>query len=414
MEEPVPSGTQADVAACGGGAAPSTPAEPWHGAGAERPLHVLLMDGTAPWVRSLFEAMPAQVFVHAFQPIGLGAVRRQPFDLLRDYTWRQTGPQWQERPVIVPGWTRAPRLTTAIGAAHVGRRLAAVRGDAVIVFTLPCYAGLARRWPGVPKVYFAFDPYGCYTGWDEATVAAGERELLTRCDGAFAIAPALADDFRQQTSRPVFVQPNGVSASFLEAFDGPLPPPEDLPPGGPPVVGCVGQISVAYDLDLLEELARACPELLFVFVGPVFQEGGGFQERVDRLFAAHNVRWLGPKPHQELPRYIQRFDICLNPLRVERCTNRRSLLRLYDYLASDRPVVSTALASALEHAPHVEVGRDAAQLAALLRRQSSGPPVDRTARRAYILKHTWAHRARLFLDNLNTVIAARAPAARAS
>jgi hypothetical protein len=65
-----------------------------------------------------------------------------------------------------------------------------------------------------------YDPYGCY-GWDQVVVAAGERELLNYCDAAFAISPALADDFRKQTDRPVFVQPNGVSEAFLKAFDGP-------------------------------------------------------------------------------------------------------------------------------------------------------------------------------------------------
>lgn len=372
-----------------------------------RPLHILLMDANAPWVRSLFAAMPVGVTVHAFRPIGPAAASRRPLGLLRDYRWRQTGPRWQEHPVLVPSWSKAPRLTAGICAAHLGRRFATVGHQAVIVFTMPYYANLARRWPGVTKVYFAFDPYGCYTGWDKSVVAACERELLKQCDAAFAISPALAGDFRKQTARPVFIQPNGVSESFLKAFDGPLEPPKDLPPGGPPIVGCIGQIGGAYDLDLLDELVQLCPELTFVFVGPVFPEGAEFQARVDRLFAAVNVRWLGPKPHDELPRYIHRFDICLNPLRVEPCTNRRSLLRLYDYLASDRPVASTAVASALEHQPHVEIGRGATEMAELLRRKSAGQSVDRTARRAYILGHAWPGRAELFLNNLQAVSTSR-------
>jgi glycosyltransferase involved in cell wall biosynthesis len=326
--------------------------------------------------------------------------------LVRDWRWRQTGPRWWEQAVLVPSWSKAPRLTTGICAAHVGRRLAALGNDAVIVFTLPYYAGLAGRWPGVPRVYFAYDPYQCYAGWDPAAVAAGERELLAHCDAAFAVSPALADDFRRLTDRPVFVQPNGVSDSFLAAFDGPLPPPDDLPPGGPPVVGCVGQISRAYDWDLLDELVRACPELSFVFVGPLFGEGPAVQARIDRVFAAPNVRWLGPRPHAALPRYIHRFDVCLNPLRVEPCNDRRSLLRLYDYLASDRPIASTAVAAALGHRPHVGIGRGAAELAVLVRRlAAAGHVVDPAARREYVRRHTWGRRAETFLTNLRSVLA---------
>jgi glycosyltransferase involved in cell wall biosynthesis len=261
----------------------------------------------------------------------------------------------------------------------------------------------------VPTVYFAYDPYQCYTGWDPAVVAAGEREMLARCDAAFAISPALAVDFRKVSQRPVFVQPNGVSATFLAAFEGPLPPPADLPPGGPPIIGCIGQISRAYDWELITELVRQSPELSFVFVGPIFDEGTAVKAQVERVFAAANVRWLGPKPHAELPRYINRFDVCLNPLRVEPCNDRRSLLRLYDYLASDRPIASTPVAAALEHRPHVEVGQDATDFAALLRRLTTGNRVvDRAARRAYVRTHTWERRAELFLTNLRSAIANRA------
>jgi Glycosyl transferases group 1/Glycosyltransferase Family 4 len=362
-------------------------------------VNVLLVDGEAPWVRALFGAMPADLTVHAFRPLGPTAVARHPVGFLRDRRWRQTGPRWWEQAIVVPSWSKAPRLTTRLWSSHVSRRLTALKHDAVILYNLPYYAGLAGRRPAVPQVYFAYDPYACYTGWDPAVVADGEGTLLRRCDAAFAVSPALADDFRRLTDRPVFVQPNGVSEQFLAAFDGPLLPPDDLPTGGPPVIGCVGQISKAYDWELLDELVRLCPELSFVFVGPLFGESPA-----ERLFAAANVRWLGPKPHAALPRYIARFDVCLNPLRVEPCNDRRSLLRLYDYLASDRPVVSTAVAPALGHGPQVAIGRDAGEIADLLRRP---PAVDRIARRAYVRQHTWERRAETFLTNLRTVLAAR-------
>jgi glycosyltransferase involved in cell wall biosynthesis len=376
---------------------------------ANEPLHVVLVDGNAPWIRSLFAAMPPEITVSAFRPQGLTTAVRHPIATLRQWRWRQTAPRWVERPVVVPSWSRAPRLTTALYRFHLGRRLNRILDDAVIVYNLPYYSGLAQYWADVPSVYFAYDPYACYNGWDPEVVAAGERELLAHCDAAFAISLTLADDFRKLTKRPVFVQQNGVSESFLAAFDGPMPPPDDLPPGGPPLVGVVGQLSKAYDWELLTDLVQKCPEISFVFVGPRFGEGPAEQARIERVFAASNVRWLGPRPHADLPRYIQRFDVCLNPLRVEPCNDRRSLLRLYDYLASDRPIVSTAIAPALEHEPHVEVGRDADELAALIRRRigPDRPTIDRAARREYIRQHTWERRAQTFLANLRSVIDSR-------
>jgi glycosyltransferase involved in cell wall biosynthesis len=158
---------------------------------------------------------------------------------------------------------------------------------------------------------------------------------------------------------------------------------------------------------LLDRLVRCCPESTFVFVGPVFDEPPPVRDQMDAVFAAPNVRRLGPKPHGDLPRYIARFDVCLNPLRVDPCNDRRSQLRLYEYLASDRPVVSTAIASALEHRPYVEVGRDAAEMASVIGRLAAEPAVDRMARRSYIREHTWNKRAETFLSNLQSVLSAR-------
>ena len=371
-------------------------------------MNVVLVDGDAPWVRALFQAMPTDVSVHAFRPLGPVAAVRRPKALLRG--WRQTALRWQERAVLVPSWSKAPRLTASLCEMHLERRLAALGDDTVVVFTLPYYAPLAERFAGVPRVYFAFDPYQCYTGWDPAVVAAGEKQMLTHCDASFAISPALADDFRKLTDRPVFIQPNGVSKIFLAAFDRPLPPPDDLPTGGPPVVGCVGQISRAYDWDLLSELVPARPEMRFAFIGPIFDEGPDFRPRIDRVFNMPNVRWLGPRPHADLPSYINRFDVCLNPLRVEPCNDRRSLLRLYDYLASDRPIVSTAVASALDHRPYIVVGQTVAELAALLRRAAAGQLVhDRIARKAYVRTHGWERRAEMFLSNVRIALGRQSP-----
>ena len=89
----------------------------------------------------------------AFRPRGLTAVRR-PLALMRDWRWRATGPRWAERAIVVPSWSRAPRLTAAVCRFHLGRRLGRTDGAEVIVYNLPYYAPLARRWPGVPARLF--------------------------------------------------------------------------------------------------------------------------------------------------------------------------------------------------------------------------------------------------------------------
>lgn len=373
------------------------------------PLHLVLVDGNAPWVRALFNAMPPHVQVSAFRTCGPIAAIRRPAAYLRDKKWRAIDPRWREQTVLVPSWSRLPRLTTTCWAHRIRQCQATARGELVIVYTLPYYAGLVPKFPTVPQVYFAFDPYGCYAGWDPQVVAAGEKQLLSQCDAAFAISTALAEDFRKQANCPVYVQPNGISQQFLQSFDAENPAPDDLPAGGAPVVGCVGQIGRAYDWDLLDAVVTQCPDLRFVFVGPIFEEGAEVRKRMDRLRASSNFHYLGPKPHDEVPKYIQHFDVCMIPLRLEPCNHRRSLLRVFDYLASGRPVVSTAVASAVEHSQFVEICRDSETMSQTLNRLCSnrGSSHDRQLRRDYLSAHTWEKRAELFLDNVRSAMSKR-------
>jgi len=163
-----------------------------------------------------------------------------------------------------------------------------------------------------------------------------------------------------------------------------------------PRVGCVGQInSSAYDWELIEHLSANFPSAQFVFIGPRFKEGSSSAaDRLETVFARPNVHWLGPKPHAHLSAYLRRFDVCINPLCVSEHNHRRSPLRLFDYLTSDRPIVSTAIAEAFNHVPFFGIGNDKEEFRQLLGeafKVKVAPDLER--RRDYIAANTWQTRA---------------------
>jgi hypothetical protein len=166
-----------------------------------------------------------------------------------------------------------------------------------------------------------------------------------------------------------------------------------------PRVGCVGQInSGAYDWDLIEYLSTNFPNAQFVFIGPRFKERPSAEaRRIEVVFALPNVHWIGPKPHSHLPGYLQCFDVCINPLGVSEHNNRRSPLRLFDYLTTDRPIVSTAIAEAFNHVPFVSIAKDKGEFRRLLCEAltlEAAPHLER--RRNYIAANTWHARAAEF------------------
>jgi glycosyltransferase involved in cell wall biosynthesis len=266
---------------------------------------------------------------------------------------------------------------------------------------LPQYAAVAEQIQAPCVVYHAYDPYLAYD-WDQAMIADSERRMLKRADLVFAVAEALSDDFRKTAAVPVFTLRNAVSASFIERLKQTLPAPGDLAKIPHPIVGCTGQINKSYDWEAIVAIAGQLPEMSFVFVGPVFDEPE-VRDTIHRARSLPNVHFLGSKPHDELPNYLSAFDICLNPLKPTPFSDRRSPLRLYDYLATPKPILSSNIGEAHSHGSFIEVFKTPAEGVECLRRMVSlYYRVDMAERSTYIQANTWDARAGQFISNLES------------
>jgi glycosyltransferase involved in cell wall biosynthesis len=103
-----------------------------------------------------------------------------------------------------------------------------------------------------------------------------------------------------------------------------------------PVIGFVGAIYDWIDIDLICELADTHPEYSILLVGPVSFGKENFEAR-------QNVTMVGTKPYQSLPTYLANIDVCLIPFKLNDITLASNPIKMYEYLASGKPVVSTAL-----------------------------------------------------------------------
>jgi hypothetical protein len=363
-------------------------------------MRLLVIDGNAPWVRSLFAGMPGEVAVDLLRVYSAADyVRNRRGPMKQVFRWRQLDDRTRELTVLVPGWTRAYSVSSAIVQSVVrSARRDPVPANAV-VFTTPFYARVGKSFPGVNRSYFAYDPFLAYD-WDHTSIARWEKELLTECESVFAISHDLAGDFGAIRSRPVHYLPNAVAASFVERLSSQREPvPEDLADLPRPIIGCVGQINRSYDWDLIATIADSLPQMSFAFVGPIFPESPEVTKRIRSVLSRPNVRHLGTKPHEDLPRYLMHYDVCFNPLEVNEQNHRRSPLRLYDYLATDRPILSTAIREAYEHLPFIEIGPSAEECVSLLRKMTLADyRTDLVGRAQYIRRNTWQNRAEQMLQ----------------
>lgn len=103
-----------------------------------------------------------------------------------------------------------------------------------------------------------------------------------------------------------------------------------------PRIGIAGELTGhLYDLNLIECMAESRKDWHFVLLG---REDESF--KASRLHSMNNVYFMGERKSDEWPGIIQEFDVCINP---QVHTEADGIARMLEYLAMNKPVVSTPL-----------------------------------------------------------------------
>jgi glycosyltransferase involved in cell wall biosynthesis len=138
--------------------------------------------------------------------------------------------------------------------------------------------------------------------------------------------------------------PNGAD---IAAFTTPAPEPADLAAIPHPRAGYTGALKKHLDWELLDRLTAAHPGVSFVFIGDREQHPE-IDEPIRRLAARPNVHFLGVRPSNVIPAYVQHFDVCLMPYRRMAYTDYIYPMKLHEYLATGKPVIGTPIPSLQE------------------------------------------------------------------
>lgn len=264
------------------------------------------------------------------------------------------------------------------------RRLGAPSVHAVVVPTLDdVFNTLGEH----VRVFYAKDDYAAgaaLTGVDERWISTTVRRRAREADVVVGVSPVLLEILREAGAGDPQLIPNGCLPSAFATVGPPDP--------AAPCAAFVGQLSDRVDVGLLEDVVDAGVRL--VLVGPLQDTvtPGAFA----RLLAHPDVVWTGRVGHAELTAHLERVTTCLLPY-ADTAFNRASFpLKLIEYLAAGRRVVSTELpAVRWLGTPLVEVApRDqfAACVAESLRSPLEQAEID--LRRAFAAGHGWDSRAR--------------------
>jgi glycosyltransferase involved in cell wall biosynthesis len=173
-------------------------------------------------------------------------------------------------------------------------------------------------------------------------LVADENVLMEHCAEVTVCSPALAE--AKGAVRPVHLIPNGVD---LGRYRTPYKRPDALPAGRTAVyVGTVHTDRV--DVELCATVARTLRRDKLgsvVLVGPAPLPAAQRQ-----LLDEAGVVLLGARSYWEVPAFLQHADVLLVPHVVDDFTESLDPIKLYEYQAVGKPVVSTPVSGFREHA----------------------------------------------------------------
>ncbi len=273
---------------------------------------------------------------------------------------------------------------------------------------LPDQGDMIGRFGERLVIYHVVDEYTGYSGVRESlkpVLKQMEIEIMRRADLVFTSSPALYEAKRAYNPYTFHI-PNGVDyTAFAQVMDRETAPPDDVAGLPRPIIGYIGSINDKLDLGLLQSVAKRWPNGSVVLVGSVQSHDAG---GLSALRAEANVHFLGRKPVELVPHYMKACDICLLPYRMNEWTKHIDALKLYEYLACGKPVVSVDLPTVQPFADlvYVATGRQSF-LQVIEEAWQTDTPDLANRRRERVKTETWDRRVGLLSEHIEAALARR-------
>jgi glycosyltransferase involved in cell wall biosynthesis len=278
--------------------------------------------------------------------------------------------------------------------------------DATAVYTRHLQVAFAAVAADIPVLYETYRPWP-----DQYPALRGALRMLfthRRFLGAITHSRLAADSFVSLgvPAAKVVALYNGHDPTRLEPR---MAPAEARAALGQPTGGFVatyaGRVEKAKGLDATLEIARACPDITFQFVGSEDPEGP-----IEKLARGlPNVRFVPWQPYDALVKYLYASDVLLLPTSLaplEKHGHTVVPIKIFQYLAVGRVILGPTAPDVMELLRHddnallVPPGDTAAAAAALRRVQADAAVRDRLATSAQALAAdlTWDARAGRIVD----------------
>lgn len=113
----------------------------------------------------------------------------------------------------------------------------------------------------------------------------------------------------------------------------------DILNSGKPIIGYYGALASWFDYELIEYLAKKRKDYNIVLFGIKYDDS----LEKSNINKYTNIHYLGTKDYSILQNYANKFDVCTIPFLINSITKATSPVKLFEYMALEKPIVTTAM-----------------------------------------------------------------------
>jgi glycosyltransferase involved in cell wall biosynthesis len=298
-------------------------------------------------------------------------------------------------PFVAPG-RLGMRLTRHLLPWQVRRaaRKIGVRKPLLWVACPPGAEAIDAIAPGA-LVYQRTDRYEEYSNVDREQIVSYDQRLKREADITLFCSRLLFGEERDRCAHAVFIDHGVDYDRFAQAGADAHGEPDDVRAIPRPRAGFVGGIDAStFDPPLFVAAAEALPDVQFVMVGACSLPEGWCD--------LPNVHFLGQRDYTQVASYMAACDVLLMPWNRSEWIKACNPVKLKEYLAVGRPVVSTSFPELERYDGLVGVA-DGAEAFAQAIRDAVADAGDAAPRRARVQTETWQAKGREAIDALERV-----------
>jgi glycosyltransferase involved in cell wall biosynthesis len=204
--------------------------------------------------------------------------------------------------------------------------------ESISILSHSYWLPLAKMIPATKLLYDCMDHHGAFYDETFTGFSEGEEECINEAD--FVVTSSLYLHDKIARVRDNTIVRNGAEYGFFSNVIQRREP-------GPPIAGYVGAIAQWFDIELLVETAKRLPDWRFVLVGSTVGCDISVAKRQS------NIQFVGEVDYKDVPRFLNQFDICIIPFKLNELTKATNPVKVYEYLSAGKSVVSTPLPEVL-------------------------------------------------------------------